>query len=645
MVWSLDFNLSALTVCIIFLLYYCLGKNLPIRRNRLFLYVLLIQFLLTVSDISASVLSSFPQIYNHNIIILSNMIYYMLLALCPFSFTIFTYFLIVNNKANKAIITLIHIPVFIAWIILAFNPFTGFIFYLDSAGTFNYGIGRPTFYFETLFYMLLSMFMILYNPLHLLRRKHSSVLIFYILTTCISHTLQVYVMPYKQVISLGAVAGVTAIFLAFQHPDYYRDRKTGLYNTRGFQLLKEEEFYKHKQTAFIGFEITNYAYFKFSDSDALITEILRRISAYLRLRFKKDTIFYYQNGIFIIALKRPISPMIYKDILLERFAKPFYHDKGSITFDLCFFYDDGSIVYSDFKDLQDSIYIALDMAEKGSKGKCVKITDEIRAMANKRRNIESALKRALDNTDNMKVYYQPIYSVSENKICAAEALVRIEDPILGLIYPDEFIYLAEMNGSIVRLGYIVFAKVCQMLNQYDISKYGIKNIKINVSPYQCMYRNLASDFISIMKKYDIDPSYIGLEITETETSDKTVIHNNIEILLKYGVEFSLDDYGTGYSNLINILKIPFDIVKIDKSICWDYFKGGNTLLEEVITQFNHRNKEVVVEGVEDEEMAKTLSKMNVQFEQGFYFSEPLPLEDFIEYIESDVAMRSQTVIK
>ncbi len=634
--WSLDFDISALIVCIIFLVYYYVGKNLPIRRNRIFLGLLVFQFLFTFFDITASIISSYPEIFDRNLIILSNILYYLTLTMCPVLFALFCYYVINSDKVNPNVFILIHFPALICIAIVLCNPFTEFIFSVDQNGVFNYGVGRPLFYFETLLYMAFSFVCVLVNPQNVLRKKHTIVLFFYMFITVFVHTLQVFLLPYKQTVALGVVGGITAVFLCFENPDYYRDRRTDLFNTRGLQLYEDEEYYYGNCHAYIGFVITNYSYFKFVDNDLFISELLRKIAKYLQLRFKKDAIFYFHNGTFIIAQRRTKNPLVYRDILLERFSKPFYYNGGSITFEPCFFYDDGSVSYTDYNDFADTLFIAIDKVSKSTGDKTLKITNEIRLEAIHRREIESALKRSLENPDNVEVYYQPIYSNIDKRIISAEALVRINDPEQGLIFPDDFIYLAERNGCIMKLGNIIFTKVCKMISENDITRYGLENIKINISPYQCMYRGMSNELISIMKKFNVDPKFIGMEITETETSDKTVIMKNIDRLMDYGVEFSLDDYGTGYSNLVNILNIPFKIIKIDKSICWDYFRSGNTLLVDVIHQLSSRNKEIVVEGVEDEEMSTKLAEFGVQYEQGYYFSKPIPYDKFIEYLESNM---------
>nr|MCR4904025.1 EAL domain-containing protein [Butyrivibrio sp.] len=411
------------------------------------------------------------------------------------------------------------------------------------------------------------------------------------------------------------------------------DSYTNLFSSKGHEKYVSENIYFRKYKPFIGFLITNFNDFKFADNDYYITNMLAYLGWFIRKNFKNNVSFCFSNGIFIIYLKD------YDDInkSIEKIQKyldvPFVLEDYSFNFEVSFFYD-GKLEFDNYFDLKDTLYIAIEKARKPSGNTVFEITEDIRQEAVKRKNIEVALKEALVNEDNVLVYYQPIFSSSEEKVVAAEALVRLYDEKNDtIIYPDDFINLAEKNRSIIKLGMIIMKKVCQTIHDVYFSKFGIKVIEINLSPYQCAYDKLADDFIGIMESYKIDPKMIGLELTESGTMNETVLYNNVKRLMEYGICFALDDYGTGYSNLVNMLSIPFYIVKIDKSICWDYFNNNNKLLLEVIEQFKTRNMNIVVEGVETEYMAKKLKELNVEYQQGFYYSKPIPVSEFIEYLK------------
>lgn len=159
--------------------------------------------------------------------------------------------------------------------------------------------------------------------------------------------------------------------------------------------------------------------------------------------------------------------------------------------------------------------------------------------------MEQLIINAIEN-DWVEVYYQPIYSTEERRFTAAEALMRIKDENGKIIPPGIFIDVAENNGMILRLGEMVFEKVCRFIRENQIRQYGLQYIEVNLSVIQCAYEQLADDYIRIMEENSLSPDLINLEITESASvSAKKSLLENMQSLMSYGVRFSLDDFGTG----------------------------------------------------------------------------------------------------
>ena len=141
--------------------------------------------------------------------------------------------------------------------------------------------------------------------------------------------------------------------------------------------------------------------------------------------------------------------------------------------------------------------------------------------------------------DRVEVFYQPIFSTNEHRITSAEALVRIRDKDRKIVPPGVFIDIAEKSGMILKLGAIVFERVCRFITEHPLEQYGMQYIEINLSVIQCGDEHLARDYIDIMERYKIDPKYINLEITESATTNaKKKLLGNMEDLMKYVVHFS-----------------------------------------------------------------------------------------------------------
>lgn len=253
--------------------------------------------------------------------------------------------------------------------------------------------------------------------------------------------------------------------------------------------------------------------------------------------------------------------------------------------------------------------------------------------------IQAIVSEALKD-DGLTVYYQTICDAKTKEIVSAEALVRLTDLSFGRLSPEEFVPIAEKNGLILRLGSIVFEKVCSFIREYNLDNSELKFIEINLSGVQCNQESLADELISTMERYYIRPSFINLEITETSAMEsQDTLMNNMNSLIEKGVTFSLDDFGSGFSNVLYITNFPFTTIKLDKYLVWSYFDESNkkskTILEAVVSMLKQLSLKVIAEGVETKEQVDALTEMGVDALQGFYFSKPLEQDRFIELLREN----------
>ncbi|MBE5901527.1 MAG: EAL domain-containing protein [Lachnospiraceae bacterium] len=245
--------------------------------------------------------------------------------------------------------------------------------------------------------------------------------------------------------------------------------------------------------------------------------------------------------------------------------------------------------------------------------------------------IQSAL------TENrVEVFYQPFYNVQTGKFTSAEALVRIRDKEGPIIPPGKFIPIAEENGLIVPLGIEIFRQVCEFLATGKPKDLGITHIEVNLSIAQFDDENPSAFVREIMEQYQVDPKMINLEITETVSQNtKKKILKNMEKLINAGINFSLDDFGTGRSNLDYFLEMPVQVIKFDYSFTQGYFKSekAKLVIENMIELMHSMGMAIVSEGVETKEQFETMCGLGVEYIQGFYFSKPLPKDEFIAFLE------------
>lgn len=260
-----------------------------------------------------------------------------------------------------------------------------------------------------------------------------------------------------------------------------------------------------------------------------------------------------------------------------------------------------------------------------------------------RNEIKDILKRGLEE-NNFHMYYQPIYSIVEQRFVSAEALLRLEDNKYGKIPPSVFIPMAEMEGSIHGIGDFVLENVIKFVADNDIEKLGLKYIEMNLSASQCIEVDLVDKIKGLLEKYKVEPDKISLELTETAADiNPQIVDQNIEALHNHGIRIALDDYGTGYSNIKRVTALPIDQVKLDKSFV-DMIDDKQMwiVIQDTVNMLKEMGKEILVEGVEKEDVAKRFTALDTdlflgcELVQGFYFCKPLPEQEFIEFIKSHV---------
>ena len=289
--------------------------------------------------------------------------------------------------------------------------------------------------------------------------------------------------------------------------------------------------------------------------------------------------------------------------------------------------------FSDLEELMRFLQF-VHIKDKDEKELLIYADEEMIAQYKRKFVIEQQITEALEE-DRVEIFLQPIYSNQEKRFASAEALVRIRKPDGDLLPPGLFIPVAEATGQILELGERVFEKVCQLLQQVDIASLGVRYIEINLSVVQCEKTNLSDRLISIMNQYQVSPEMINLEITETASigAQKTLL-KNMKTLIEYGLTFSLDDFGKGESNLMYVVEMPVSIVKLDYDMSKSFFQSvkAKQVVRAVLSMAHSLNLKVVAEGIETEEEAFYMEQEGVDYIQGFHYSKPLPLQEYVAFI-------------
>ena len=268
---------------------------------------------------------------------------------------------------------------------------------------------------------------------------------------------------------------------------------------------------------------------------------------------------------------------------------------------------------------------------KGMYNKYIAVyNEELREKLLREKKITDVMATALEEGQFI-VYLQPKYSLNDNRIIGAEALVRWIHPEWGFMSPGEFIPLFEKNDFISYLDKFVWETVCARLENWKEKGYHVLPVSVNVSRADIFKSDLVDVFNGLIRKYDIDPDYLHLEITEGAYTDHSEqIIGTVEKLRKLGFTIEMDDFGSGYSSLNMLSQMSLDILKLDmKFIQNEMMKPGEqSILNDIISMAHRLNLKVVAEGIETEEQAERLRTLDCDYAQGYYFAKPMPIEEF-----------------
>jgi len=263
-------------------------------------------------------------------------------------------------------------------------------------------------------------------------------------------------------------------------------------------------------------------------------------------------------------------------------------------------------------------------------------TPAMNARSFERLAMENSLRKAIERNEFL-LHYQPQVDLKSGKIISVEALVRWQHPDLGIVYPSEFIHLAEETGLIVPLGEWVLRAAAQQAKAWQSDGLPPMAVAVNLSARQFRQQDLVESIARVLRETELDPQYLDLEITESiamENADYSVVI--LKELKARGVTIAVDDFGTGYSSLSYLRRFPITSLKIDQSFVRDLQADPNdAAIADAIIALAHSLKLIVLaEGVETDAQLRFLKQHGCDRAQGFLFSRALPADDLPAYIKS-----------
>ena len=633
--FHLAFYFAAILVCLSSIVYTHLQKRTDLVQNKIFLsmnYIVLVNlvtcFCAEIFEALIDVSDIFVKLY-----ILFHFLYFAVhIALAP---ALFNYVMTVTGSLDGRsgwFKMLCLLPFLACELMVITNPITRIVYYYSEEARFVRNWGEVILYLVSLAYMVVafSSLMLSWNAL---RRRNRWALIYFLCVTLFGVVVQFVYIGIKSELFCEALA-LTGVMLSIENEDDRLDFETGFYNRNALRLDVQHFLAKKRVLSAVCLKITNIDLISRITGISNTDELFLEISAFLKTLVPRYCIYRASTSSIVIILKHDrfsklsADPQRIAEKIDERFNSDWEVHGNPVMLSPVIMTAE---IPSHIHNLRDLLYM-IDSPVPKDIDSTILSGDDLDFLI-RREAVEAAVSRGLAE-NNFEVYYQPTHCTDALRIHGAEALIRLHDKKLGMLYPDEFIPIAEQTGSIDEIDEFVLKEVCAFIKSGEAQRLGMDCINVNLSVIQCMADDFVNRILNIVDGYGIPKSFINFEITESvAASDNDLLSDVITRLKENGFQFSMDDYGTGYSNMHSLFALDFDIVKIDKSILWDADKSerGQIILENCVHMIKQMKRKILVEGVETKGHVEKLTTLGVDYLQGYFFSKPITQKELLAY--------------
>lgn len=643
---NIKFQIVSAIILLILEISYFRRMHLPTLSSKIFTALMIFSgiyiifdFLTVYAIVYMERVSSFFLRFTHQIFIFS----INTIMLC-----LFLYVSISNSNQRRLKKRFTFIIFGLYFLSIIFVLFGKIEYYRGPDGIYSFGSMPYSIFAIATIYGSMTLFRTLYVAL---TNKNSFIHFqfrFIFSTLIIWFTVEIlqFLIPTLLISNIGISNMVLIMYLGLEQPSAYLDQTSQKMNTNAFKQIIHE--YKNSKTPFsiITIEMENILSIETEYGENIYTALIQKIANHIETKIKRPIYRLTDSSLSIII---PKSKKFSEDyisrflqVLQEDFKNTWEIDSNRFTvFIHCSLieYPKDSFIFRRVNELISFISNFNKYSEETSFIRTInkKIIENISREKTIVKIIEDAIKE-----DGIEMFLQPIYNIEKNSFSNAEALVRLKDnKTIGFISPEEFIPLAEKHGLITNLSDKIFKQVFSFMSENKLESLGLQHIEVNLSAIQSEDPALPLYIQNLLTEKRISPKAVNLEITESAAISKNnLLENNIKAIKSLGCSFSMDDFGTGYSNLSQIAKVDYELIKLDKSLLWPCFDEKNPdrneskiILENMINMILKLGKKIVVEGVESQEQFEYLKSLKVTYIQGYYFSKPLPMKNFLEFIK------------
>lgn len=628
--YNINFQIAALIIVVLLLYHFLTQKKLHNADTKAFTYVLVLGSLYILFDLVGTLVAiNYTPERESTILLILTGIYLFDIMIPYILYCCVAASLGKAQKVNAVSALCTGITVVMIFLMVG-NIEHGWFFYFDRNCVFRNGSGYFFLYLYALAYAAIVMFQTIRNRENYSLEKMKIVGSFLVIEgVCMG--IELYTQ-YILLAGFGLALGFVFIYLAMNNPGDYIDSTTGVFDKQYFdnwiqeKLNKRSEFHVIAVEAFMLKQVNKV--YGSSTGDQLLIQIARELQNIT----DSVQVFRTTGNCFLVVTDSLTEYEKDRQQIEEYFREPFVVDGEKIDFPaiVCGIINGEKMEQKDV--LLGYIEYLVSLVKHTDETVVIQSDDRILEGFRYEKEVEHFLKTAVDK-DLFEVYYQPVFWTKEDRYITLEALSRLKHPNMGMIPPDVFIGIAERQGLIAQIGLLQFRRVCRFIKENEHMMKQIKNVKFNLSPSELLKPGHSQVLIDIVKEYGLSPRYFQFEITETVATEYSESFcKAVEDFTNAGIGLCLDDFGSGYANLNAVLKLPFDVVKMDRSLLTGITcdEQSAVFYHSIVTVMQNMGYTIVAEGAETEEEVNLLREWGVDMVQGYYFSRPLPEKELLK---------------
>jgi len=371
--------------------------------------------------------------------------------------------------------------------------------------------------------------------------------------------------------------------------------------------------------------------------DVLLVEIAARVNQQIR---SSDIIARVGGDEFALLLKdsgQETDTTAFSERIHRILKEPFIVHNVEVLVSASIGITFGSVDHESAEQLLRDTGIAMYRAKSRGKSRSEVLQRDEQDAIMRRLRVEKELSRAVHKSEFV-LHYQPIVSLADGKIVGTEALIRWKHPELGLLFPGDFIEVAEQSHHIVAIGEWVMHKACEEMRPL-CGPNGLDYVTVNLSARQLAKSGLMETILGVLEQTRMDNKHFKIEVTETMMMGSLPdVYTNLKSLRAADIAICLDDFGTGYSSLSVLHRMPVNVIKIDRTFTKDIevSRSSAVLVESIVKVAHTLDMQVVAEGIENLAQAKAVYNLGCAYGQGYYYSKPIPIEALKEFLSQRV---------